>query len=182
MVHAAEEPKPDAVYTRVNSSAKLHGTRAAIYARSATMQEVEPSYATAAQIHDCMEYATQKGYQVADGQVYEEIGSGHARKLPGVETLLRAGKEGLFDILIVHSYDRLSRDSSYLAVLLATLEGYGIRIESVTEPSVGSEVEESMHFMLMRAHEQLERENIAKRTKLGKKRAREERAQKPQEE
>src|SRR5258708_28744347 len=103
--------------------------RAAIYARSATIQERTPGYSTDARVYDCTPYILSKGYQLIDGLVFAETASGSSLDRPGIAALCCAAKQGEFDVVVVFALNRLSRNFSKVAVLLATLEGYGAQLE-----------------------------------------------------
>src|ERR1700730_7820970 len=96
--------------------------RAAIYARTATTQELGPNFPLANQIHECKEFATREGYEVVEE--FQEVGSGSGIDRPILKSLLEAAKEGRFDVLIIRTFDRLSRNSGLIEKVIATLEGY----------------------------------------------------------
>lgn len=107
--------------------------RAAIYARTATNQENGASFATDAQIHACMEYAQEKGYQIIEGQVYKEIASGATAKRPALMAVLAAAEKNEFDLLIIYDYSRLARHPVLLENLLTQFEEAGITVETARE-------------------------------------------------
>ena len=144
--------------------------RAAIYARSATIQELTPGFPTDAQVNDCTQYILSKGYQLIGGQVYTETASGANIDRPGVAALCNAAKRGEFDVLVVYALNRLSRSPSKAAVLLATLEGYGVHVESITEPNGDSGVDAAYTQMVITLHQQvtiLEKEARSRRRNAG---------------
>ena len=108
--------------------------RAAIYARSASVQERIPSYALEAQVQECLEYLCTKGYQLVSGLVYIEGANSADADRPGLSVLCEAAKRGEFDVLMVYGHDRLSRSPSQLVALLAAFEQDGVKVESVSEP------------------------------------------------
>jgi DNA invertase Pin-like site-specific DNA recombinase len=108
--------------------------RAAIYARSATVQELVPDYALDAQMNECKRYLLNKGYQMISELVYSEVTNGTNGDRPGLAALREAANRGEFDVLVVYDHDRLARSPLQVAVLLAELEQDGVQVESIREP------------------------------------------------
>lgn len=105
--------------------------RAAIYARTATVQELGPNFALAEQIHQSRQFCVRNGY--TEIYVYAEVGSGNNRERHGLQTVLAEAEQGKFDILVVHTFSRLARDIALLTTLLKRFETAGVKVESVTE-------------------------------------------------
>src|SRR5712692_6102662 len=114
---------------------------AAIYARIATARQHEEHDPLSIQIEAVQRYCSEKGYTVDENHIYQEIVSGADMKRPIVALLLDRAKQGEFDVVVVFALNRISRNPSKAAVLLATLEGYGVRVESITEPNGDSGVD-----------------------------------------
>ena len=108
--------------------------RAAIYARSASVQERIPSYALEAQVQECLEYLRTKGYQLVSGLVYTEDANSADADRPGLSALCEAAKRGEFEVLMVYDQDRLSRSPRQVATLLAAFEQDGVKVECAGEP------------------------------------------------
>jgi site-specific DNA recombinase len=146
--------------------------RFAIYARSATSQDPTSNFAIADQIHECKEHGIAHGYELVEDQIYQEVIGGNTDKTPPqLERVLQCAKEGQFDVLILRSYDRLSRRTDRMPVLIATLEGYGVKVESVNEEVPQSAVLGTMHGMfsaLQAEVARIERERITARMKHGR--------------
>ena len=103
--------------------------RAAIYARFSTEHQNEKSIED--QIRQCEQYAVRSGYAVI-GSFRDEARSGtsmHGRS--GLEGLMREAESKNFDVVIVESLDRLSRDPGDLHGIHKWLEFLGIPIESL---------------------------------------------------
>lgn len=135
--------------------------RAAVYAHSAVSQELTPSFSLAEQTKQAINYATKKGYAVVDGLIFEELASGNAEHPPLLQKAIESAKEGSFDILIVRAYDRISRSWDRVADVIATLDGYGVWVESITE-------EADYNRMVVALHEEvakIEREKMPLRIK-----------------
>lgn len=151
--------------------------RAAIYARSAVSQEMTPSFSLTEQTKQAINYATQKGYEVVDGLIFEEVVSGNADHPPLLEKVIASAKEGNFDILIVHAYDRISRSWDRVAVVIASLNGCDVKVESITEEIPQGEQYEVYNRMIVAIHEEvakIEREKISLRIKAGRRAKRQE--------
>ncbi|MEH2562438.1 recombinase family protein [Bradyrhizobium sp. AZCC 2289] len=105
--------------------------RAAIYARYSTDLQSERSIED--QFVLCREKAKREQSKViAEFEDRAKSGvSTHGRD--GIKKLMEAAKAGTFDILIVESLDRLSRDQEDMAAIFKKLTFYGIDIISVHE-------------------------------------------------
>src|SRR5258708_7630404 len=124
--------------------------RFAIYARTATSQDPTSNFALADQIHQCKEHGIAQGYELVEDQIYQEVVGGKTDKTPAqLERVLQSAKEGLFDVLVIRSFDRLSRRTNRMAILIATLEGYGVKVESATEEVAQSEMLGTMQQMFL---------------------------------
>lgn len=144
--------------------------RAAIYARTAAVQEHAPNVALAQQIHECKEFCIRQGYQLTE--VYQEVGSGNAIDSETLQALLQAAKAGSFDVVIVRSFDRLSRNDALVFLLLSTLEGCGVTCISVTEQDAPTEFDEmfsEMVAVLEKEAARIHKEMISARIRAGRK-------------
>jgi DNA invertase Pin-like site-specific DNA recombinase len=108
--------------------------RFAIYARTATVQEIGPNFALAEQVHLCKENGLSKGYKLAEDQIYQEVASGASSKRPCLDAVLKAAEEGKFDILIIRDYACLARNHDLLQELIRLFADMEIKVESATEP------------------------------------------------
>ena len=80
--------------------------RAVVYARfSSTNQRSE---SIDAQKRACYKYISEKGYTPV-GDYVDEALTGTNLLRPGFQKLLEDSQKGMFDTVIVHKYDRLSR-------------------------------------------------------------------------
>jgi len=138
--------------------------RAAIYARSATSQELGQNFAVDAQIRACIQHANEQGYEVVDGQIYREIGSGNSANRQLLLAVLAAAEEGLFDVLLVYDFARLARDVKLLTELIKRFEEAGVKVESVTEDT-------ELSTMIAAIYEkvgEVQKSRVAARSKAGK--------------
>ncbi len=105
--------------------------RAVVYARfSSTNQRSE---SIDAQKRACYKYISEKGYTPV-GDYVDEALTGTNLLRPGFQKLLEDSQKGMFDTVIVHKYDRLSRSVYDTLDVQQQLARYGIRVESVIEP------------------------------------------------
>lgn len=138
--------------------------RFAIYARIATPQELNDNFPMQEQIRRCKEYGQQQGYQLVEECVYEEVGSGSSIDRQVLKAVLSAAEEGKFDVLIIRSFDRISRNVNLVEKVIRTLEEYGVKIISATE----DEDLQKMAFAIFEEVGRIERERLAARTRLGR--------------
>jgi DNA invertase Pin-like site-specific DNA recombinase len=106
--------------------------RAAIYMRVSSVGQ-EENYSLPGQEEDCRTFASQNGHDVV--LVFND-GAQKSFTLdrPGLIDMLQAAKQGMFDILIVGKYDRLSRVLIQQQVIVYQLQRSGQTVVSVKEP------------------------------------------------
>ena len=138
--------------------------RFAIYARTATKQELEPNFAMAEQVHQCKECGIRKGYQLVEDQVYEEVASGASADRPMLLAVLKDAEEGKFDTLIIRDYARLARKPALLQDLIRRFAEMSISVESTSEQNgvvaIAAAVFETV--------ERIEKEHFISRMQAGK--------------
>lgn len=105
--------------------------RAAIYARFST--ELQNERSTEDQINLCRAYAQREGLEVVG--VYEDKAKSGASVLgrDGLQDMLADAQQKKFDVIVVESLDRLSRDMEDLAGMYKRLSFLGIEIRAVHE-------------------------------------------------
>jgi site-specific DNA recombinase len=129
------ENTPDAVVYTHQSSDKDTPKRFIIYARTAIRQESGIGYSISAQIEACKQYALAKGYEPADLLVYQETASGgDDSTYEMLHEIFEAAKQGKFEILVVNTYDRISRSPEVLVAFVAQFRELGVTVESVSDP------------------------------------------------
>lgn len=141
--------------------------KAAIYVRVSTdKQELEN------QLHPLLEYANRQGYEVV--KVYKDIASGKDSNRKEFNIMMNDAHKKKFDVILVWSLDRLSREGLYKTVnLLQHLTNIGVNIISYTEPYINTtdEIVRSVMLALLSTLAKAEREKISERTKAGLQRA-----------
>lgn len=97
---------------------------------------------------------------------YEDVGiSGTKSRRKGLDQLIRDGRLRKYDIIIVHSIDRLGRSTKHLLNLLDELSHYGISLISIRESLDFSTPTGQMALTMLSAVAQLEAQLISERIK-----------------
>lgn len=107
----------------------MTGKRAAIYARYSTDHQNDRSIED--QIALCRDHAARSGFAVV--ATYDDRARTSASLIgrDGVLALLADARAGRFDVVIVESLDRISRDQEDLAGVFKRLSHYQVKIEAV---------------------------------------------------
>lgn len=109
--------------------------RAAIYARySAGPNQTDTSIE--GQVKACRRYIDAQGHSFAGLYADRHI-SGRTDKRPEFQRMVDDAKEGSFDVLVVYSLDRFSRDKYDSAIYKKVLRDAGVAVESATEAIPG---------------------------------------------
>ena len=109
--------------------------RAAIYARySAGPNQTDMSIEGQEKI--CRQYIDAHGYSFAGLYADRHI-SGRTDKRPEFQQMIDDGSSGLFDVLVVYSLDRFSRDKYDSAIYKKVLRDHGVAVESASESIPG---------------------------------------------
>ena len=109
--------------------------RAVIYARTAASQE-RIDYALLGQVKECEAYCIEHGYTLQG--IYQDIGySGSQCDRPMLNKLREGVKQERpekreFDVIVVVSIDRISREYAQAVIIIEELKQYGVTVESVT--------------------------------------------------
>ncbi len=104
-------------------------TRAAIYARYSTDLQSEKSIGD--QFADCRVFAARQGYHVVSEFCDRALTSATLIGRDGMLSLMGAARNGKFDVVIVESLDRISRNQADLAGVYERLTFVGVYIESL---------------------------------------------------
>lgn len=105
--------------------------RAALYARYSSDNQREES--TIAQLRAGREYAKKKGYIIVAEYKDEEL-TGRNDRRDEFQRMIRDAKRGLFDVVIVHKFNRFARNRYDSAIYKRMLKKAGVRVESVLQP------------------------------------------------
>lgn len=140
--------------------------KAVIYARYSSNKQTEDSIE--AQTRACHEYAANKGFSVV--QVYaDEAISGKGSKTANrvaYQRMLRDGDKGLFDTILIHKYDRISRSLAEHVTLEMKLKAKGITLIAVAQ-DFGSTNEAKIMRALMWTLSEYYNDNLADETRKG---------------
>jgi DNA invertase Pin-like site-specific DNA recombinase len=101
--------------------------RAHIYIRRSN--DEQSGYSPQAQERDCRRHCTERGYEVVSVHIDDDV-SGTRRERPALSQLLQQARAG--DVVVVHHFDRLSRDAAFLLDLVyRQLKNKKVKVEPV---------------------------------------------------
>lgn len=103
---------------------------AVIYARYSSSQQSEDSIE--AQVRACREYAAQHGLNVL-GVYADEAISGKTANRAQYQKMLRDCEKGQFDAVLIHKYDRISRNLGEHVNLEMRLQDMGVTLTAVAQ-------------------------------------------------
>jgi len=141
-----------------------------IYARVSTEDQVD-RYGLSAQLRACREYATARGWQIAE-EISDDGISGAILERRGLDRMRQLVRDGCAPIVLMLDADRLSRELAHLLILKPEIEKRA-RLHFVTGSFEDSPTGR-LYFSMRGSIAQYERELIRERTMRGKReRARE---------
>lgn len=142
--------------------------RAASYSRVSTEEQVE-GLSLAAQQRGVREYCIAKGWGEPDKFV-DEGRSAHTEaidKRPALQRLLKECQEGIYDVVVVYSLDRWSRNLMVTLQTFNALAKNGVAFASVTENIDYSSPEGRLFVAMLGAFAQYFSDSLAKHTRKG---------------
>jgi site-specific DNA recombinase len=104
--------------------------RAVIYARYSSDMQTEDSIS--AQLRACSVFADSHNYIVV-GEYFDRATSGKTDRRPEFQRMIADSKKDMFDIVLVHKYDRFARDRYDHAIYGKLLKDKGIALVAVAE-------------------------------------------------
>lgn len=139
---------------------------AAIYGRYSSDKQTEDSIE--AQVRACAEYAAAKGLKIVKQYVDEAISGKEAKtnSRKHYQEMLRDCEKGLFDVILVHKYDRVARSLSEHVALEKKLSDKGILLIA-TAQDFGSSSEAKIMRTLMWALSEYYIDNLSGEVKKG---------------
>ena len=144
--------------------------KAILYARVSTEEQLD-NWSISAQIREFEQYCTAKGWQ--NGGVYKEEGisarSDSIEKRPQFRRLLDTCQKKAFDVVVVHSLDRWSRNLGVTLESFKHLADHGIAFSSITENIDYSTPEGKLFIAMLGAFAQYFSDSLAKHTTKGMK-------------
>jgi len=137
---------------------------AAAYARiSSEMQE--DNFSISAQTRAITEYCNKNDIQIYDQYVDEGI-SGGSENRPAFQQMIKDAEKKLFNLILVHKYDRFARKVELSQRVKNQLRKCGVNVISITEPVENS----PMGFFVSGLHELMAEyfiRNLSQETKKG---------------
>lgn len=154
---------------------RKRGSRAVGYTRVSTSLQAERGAGLEAQRRKVREHAARRNLdllevvrEAASGAVQEGSVLSHEHR-PALTDLLSRAAAGEFEVLIVASFDRLSRDYASLIALRRLFRRYGVEVVSATEEGNGNgDPFGDLIEAVMAAVAEFERARILERVRSGK--------------
>jgi len=131
-------------------------TRAAVYVRVSTSRQAEGEISLPDQIAQCVAYCNRQGWNVVETFVEPGASARDDNRPQFQEMVFKATRQDRpFDIVVVHSLSRFSRDSLHAGIYTRDLEKAGVRLVSVTQDLGESELADFVRkvFHLMDEHQ-----------------------------
>ena len=141
--------------------------RAAVYARVSTERQGRDQTIDS-QLDALRGWAGGHGYELKREHIYIDEGySGSRLDRPALDRLRDAAREGEFDVVGVHSPDRLARRYAYQVVLLEELRKAGCPVEFVHRP-ISDDPHDQLLLQIQGAVAEYERALLGERFRRGK--------------
>lgn len=139
---------------------------AALYARVSTEKQ-EKQETISSQLDALKQFAADKGFQVFNKYIDEGY-SGELIDRPALDRLRDDAKNKSFDVVLIHSPDRLSRKLSYLFIVQDELKKYGVNIIYLNRPENNDTPEDNLLNGIQGLIAEYEKAKILERTRRGK--------------
>ena len=102
--------------------------KALLFVRASAQADGEAAHSLAEQERACIEFAQKAGYTVDPEFNFRERESASNPDGPELDRLLQSARDGQVNAVLVHHYDRLSRDPLQLTRVLSELRRSGVRL------------------------------------------------------
>jgi site-specific DNA recombinase len=140
---------------------------AAIYARVSSARQAKDE-TIASQTLALREHAHVQGLDVPEEWVFEDAGhSGATLVRPGLEQLRDLAAQGVIDVVLVYSPDRLARKFAYQALLIEEFARSGVAVRFVKGPR-GDSPEDQLMVQFQGMFAEYEKAQLAERYRRGK--------------
>lgn len=107
--------------------------KAALYIRVSTEEQAEEGFSIAAQLRQLTDYCIKNNIEIY--KVYSDEGiSGQKENRPQFQAMIKDAEKKLFNIILVHKYDRFARKVELSQKIKNQLKKTGINVISITEP------------------------------------------------
>lgn len=122
-----------------------------------------------AQYASCLQQCELKGLDVSGVKVFQDTASGMTPlwERDGLTGLREGMKNGDINTVVVHSLDRISRNSSHQAILFTEAKTRGVKIVSATEEIDDTPIGKMMDSIIS-AMAEIERDKLRERSMRGK--------------
>jgi site-specific DNA recombinase len=141
---------------------------AALYARVSTLQQ-EQEATIDSQVAAIENYAQAQGYRLAKELYFlDQAVSGAQLDRPALNRLRDQAAEGLFQVVLCLSPDRLARQYAHQWVLLNELQRAGVEVVFVNQPAVGKDPQGQLLLGIQGLFSEYERAMITERLRRGK--------------
>jgi site-specific DNA recombinase len=142
-------------------------TSAAIYARVSSARQ-KKDQTIGSQTAALRQHAEQSRLEVPEEWVFEDEGhSGATLIRPGLEALRDLAAQGLVDVVLCYSPDRLARKFAYQALLIEEFARAGVRVEFVRGPR-GDSPEDQLLVQFQGMFAEYEKAQLMERYRRGK--------------
>jgi len=142
--------------------------RAALYARVSTPQQ-EQEATIESQIAALEAFAQQQGYQLEAHLYFQDQAiSGAQLDRPALNRIRDLAAEGLFDVVLCYSPDRLARHYAHQWVLLDELQRAGVKVLFVNQPAAPDGPQGQLFLGIQGLFAEYERVQITERLRRGK--------------
>lgn len=149
--------------------------RAVIYTRVSTQGQADKDNGLEGQLKRCRKMCQEKSYLIVNEYSDSVSGTVQPQNRKSFSELLNDGKNGLFDTLVVYSFDRLAREIRIFLDIKDQLDSIGIKIVS-TKENIDTNSDSGDFMMNIYASiANLELRTIRSRLMLGKDQKRKER-------
>lgn len=135
------------------------------YLRVSTQEQAELGLSLDAQRDRIAIYCESRGFELLDTIVDAGVSGKNIKNRPGLQEALAKLKRG--QVLVVYALSRLARSTIDLLNIERELKRRGVELASVTEPHMDTTTGPgNMHFQVMAAFNEFERNCISDRTKM----------------
>jgi len=143
-------------------------TSAAIYARVSSARQ-KKDQTIGSQTAALRAHAEQNRLEVPDGWVFEDEGhSGATLVRPALEALRDLAAQGLVDVVLCYTPDRLARKFAYQALLVEEFARCGVRVEFIKNGARGDSPEDQLLVQFQGMFAEYEKAQLMERYRRGK--------------
>ena len=140
--------------------------KAAIYARYSSENQRPQSIDD--QISTCRQLAQKEGFSIEDNHIYsDEAKSGANKDRHGLNSLVEAARNHLFQVVLVDDLSRLARDNFLMLTVLADLNFEGVRVISVADGLDSNDQESTLGIQIRGIFNELQLQDLKKKTMRG---------------